>query len=149
MIVSSACWQRRAGIQPRRPTACCEPDSAGSQYKDPEKDRTITTHNATRRAFVILDQCLLHRNYATFNLKRTQLAIFNTLLSLYQAPLQLIGEYLNVLSERIEDLFRYCQRSGEVQLSVLVDDIFSRVIPVEITYGFLETKTFCIVSVQY
>lgn len=105
-------------------------------------------HDA-RYTWPVEELCLLDRNYATFNLKRTQLAIFNTLLSLYQAPLQLIGEYLNVLSERIEDLFRYCQRSGEVQLSVLVDDIFSRVIPVEITYGFLETKTFCIVSVQY
>lgn len=39
-IISSACWQRHARNPPLRPTACCEPDSAGSQHMDPGHNHT-------------------------------------------------------------------------------------------------------------
>lgn len=34
---SSACWRTHAGSPPPHPTVCCEPDSAGSLYMDPEE----------------------------------------------------------------------------------------------------------------
>lgn len=39
-ITSFACWQKHARSPPPRPTACCELDSAGSRYMDPEAHST-------------------------------------------------------------------------------------------------------------
>ena len=43
------------------------------------------------------------------------------------------GPYLDVLSEGVEDLLGHSQGFGEVDLSWLVNHVFPRVIPVEIT----------------
>lgn len=45
--------------------------------------------------------------------------------------------YLDVLSEAVEHLFSYRHGFGEVPLALLVDDILARVVPVEVTDGFL------------
>lgn len=45
--------------------------------------------------------------------------------------------YLNVLRERVEDLFCDLDGFGEVPLPLLVDDVFPGVVPVEVTDGLL------------
>lgn len=54
-------------------------------------------------------------------------------------PLQVFecGPYLDVLGEAVEHLFSYRHGFGEVSLSLLLDDILARVVPVEVTDGFL------------
>lgn len=47
------------------------------------------------------------------------------------------GPYLDVLGEAVEHLFRYRHGFGEVSLSLLLNDILARVVPVEVTDGFL------------
>lgn len=47
------------------------------------------------------------------------------------------GPYLDVLGEAVEHLFSYRHGFGEVSLSLLLDDILARVVPVEVTDGFL------------
>lgn len=44
---------------------------------------------------------------------------------------------LYVLCQGVEDLLGHCQRSGEVPLPCFIHDILPRVVPVEITDGFL------------
>lgn len=41
--------------------------------------------------------------------------------------------HLDVLSQTVKDLFSHCHGLGEVLLAWLIDDLFPRVIPVEIT----------------
>lgn len=45
--------------------------------------------------------------------------------------------YLDVLSEAVEHLFSYRHGFGEVPLALFIDDILARVVPVEVTDGFL------------
>lgn len=47
------------------------------------------------------------------------------------------GPYLDVLGEAVEHLFSYRHGFGEVSLSLFLDDILARVVPVEVTDGFL------------
>lgn len=44
---------------------------------------------------------------------------------------------LYVLRQGVEDLLGHCQGPGEVPLACFIHDILPRVVPVEITYGFL------------
>jgi len=46
--------------------------------------------------------------------------------------------YLDVLSERVENLLGHIYCLGEVSLALLINNILPRIIPVEITDGFLE-----------
>lgn len=47
------------------------------------------------------------------------------------------GSYLDVLGEAVEHLFSYRHGFGEVSLSLLLNDILARVVPVEVADGFL------------
>ncbi len=47
--------------------------------------------------------------------------------------------HLNVLCERVEDLFGYIDCFGEIALALLIEDVFPGVVPVEITDGLLRT----------
>lgn len=47
--------------------------------------------------------------------------------------------YLNVLCESVEDLFGYIDCFGEIPLALFIDDVFPRIVPVEITDGLLRT----------
>lgn len=107
VTTSSACWQKHAGTRPQRPTACCERDSAGCQRTVPGKNHT--------ESFL-----------TNLNLKKCLLA--TTIL--HHADLY-------VLCQGVEDLLGHCQRSGEVPLPCFIHDILPRVVPVEITDGFL------------
>lgn len=49
--------------------------------------------------------------------------------------------YLYVLCKRVEDLLGHCQSPGEVPLTCFVDNVLPRVIPVEITDGFLREES--------
>ena len=51
--------------------------------------------------------------------------------------------YLNVFSQGVEDLLGHGQRLGEVDLPRLVDDVLPRVVPVEVTDGFLQRGAQC------
>lgn len=46
--------------------------------------------------------------------------------------------YLDVLSERIENLLGHIYCLGKIPLALLIDNIFPRIIPVEVTDGLLE-----------
>lgn len=48
--------------------------------------------------------------------------------------------YLNVLCESVEDLFGYIDCFGEIPLALFIDDVFPRVVPVEIADGLLRTR---------
>ena len=48
-----------------------------------------------------------------------------------------VVEYLYIFSQGVEDLLGHCQRSGEVPLTRFIYHILSRVVPVEVTDGFL------------
>lgn len=49
--------------------------------------------------------------------------------------------HLDVLCERVEDLFGYIDCFGEVALALFIDDLFPGVIPVEVTDGLLHTQS--------
>lgn len=54
------------------------------------------------------------------------------------APPAAAGEpYLNVLGEAVEHLFSHRHGLGKVPLALLLNDILARVVPVEVTDGFL------------
>lgn len=46
--------------------------------------------------------------------------------------------HLNVLRQRVENLLSDRKSFGEVQLSRVVDDVFTRVVPVKVADGLLE-----------
>lgn len=48
--------------------------------------------------------------------------------------------YLNVLCESVEDLFGYIDCFGEIPLALFIDDVFPRIVPVEIADGLLRTR---------
>lgn len=50
------------------------------------------------------------------------------------------GPYLDVLGEAVEHLFGDRHGFGEVSLSLILDDILARVVPVEVTDGFLRVR---------
>lgn len=50
--------------------------------------------------------------------------------------------YLYVLRQRVENLLGHWQSSGEVPLSGLVDDVFTGVVPVKVTDGFLRHRQY-------
>lgn len=50
----------------------------------------------------------------------------------------IVCPYLDVLSEGIENLLGHIYCLGEIPLALLINHIFPRIIPVEITDGLLE-----------
>lgn len=112
---SSSCGRTRAETPPRHPRGGCGPDSAGFQCRVPEDRRWHEApegggEGGRRGGWV-----------------RAALPP--------QVPES--WPYLDVLSEAVEDLFSYRHGFGEVPLALLIDDILARVVPVEVTDGFL------------
>lgn len=112
---SFACWQTHAGSQQLHPKVCCEPNSAGSQCTGPKGQKENTPDE-----------------------------IFSNTIIFYFADFKVLAErsaaYLNVLSQWVEYLLGNRQSFGEVDSSSLVDDIFARVVPVEVADRFLKSR---------
>lgn len=58
--------------------------------------------------------------------------------SLYTA--EMLAAYLDVLRERVEHLLCHLNGFGKVTLPLLIYDVLARVVPIEITNGFLENR---------
>lgn len=65
-------------------------------------------------------------------------------INVYIADLTVLTENshscLNILSEWVEYLFSYRQSFGEVDFSSLINDVFARVVPIEVTDRFLKEE---------
>lgn len=53
----------------------------------------------------------------------------------------LISTYLDVLCKRIKDLLGDCQSFREIVLSRFINDVLSRVVPIEIADGLLKANS--------
>lgn len=113
MTTSSACEQIHGETQPLHPIVDYEPDSAGSQYRDPRMTAaSVSSTYASENTILVYVSLCHHRLHL----------------------------YLYVLRKSIEDLLGDIDCFGEIPLSLLINNIFSRIIPVEITNGFLRKK---------